>query len=128
MKLFEHMDYLGDACLRILAKEYQPENPDDWNQKFGRNQFLAELYISVLGENLPKDAPNFKSKIGQGITHYRASHVEAWLGTAFEKGGMNEVKLYWDRLIKMWAVWRKKVVSEHLSSIDATVLEAGIVE
>ncbi len=128
MKAFGQIDFVGDACIRILAKHYQPNNPDSWNSRFGKNIFLAELYRSVMGDIRPPKLKYTSKK--EKTTHLRASHVEAWLGTAFEQSGIEEVIMLWERLIGLWRVWkaqdlRNKLIVQ-LVDVENTAAMASI--
>ena len=124
MKAFGQMDYLGDTCIRLLAMEYKPHNPHKWAMRFGKNSFLAQIYIAVAGSAPPTKLPHTPK--GEKIEHLRASHVEAWLGTAYESGGIDAVKMYWQRLIKLWVTDQRKTVENHKRGLIITAGKAGV--
>jgi len=99
MKAFKQMDYLGDACIKLLALEYRPNDPKSWEQHYGRNSFLAKIYRAINGHNLPKKPKDYSSPSKQYKKHLRASFVEVWLGEAYTSGGIDELKICWENLM-----------------------------
>lgn len=125
MKAFGQMDYLGDTCIRLLAMEYKPHSPHSWAMQFGKNSFLSQVYIAVAGTKNPPALSHTPKK--EKIDHLRASHVEAWLGTAYESGGIEAVKAYWERLIKLWVKSQELAVEKHKSDLIHIAAKAGVV-
>lgn len=89
-------DFIGDAVLRVIAFHYNKKHPQHWLNRWGSNRTLSQMYEIMTGTHRMKNI-----KRGKYARHTRASQVEAWLGKAYQEGGVEVAILYWERLLRI---------------------------
>lgn len=118
LESFKDLDYLGDTVLRFLAFKKRPEDPNKWIMRFGKNEYLAKLFTSVMGDDITLIKPDGKSifvsskkvpkmKKESRMIHLRASFVEYWLGLVYLESGFEGAEAFWDRINQVH-VWQKE--------------------
>ena len=113
MYTFNHLDYLGDAILRIIAIEIGISKVNTW--KWHTNKEQAKLYdaIFLLALNgQKKDGRRMVKSLHDGTkrtiksksisnAHQKASYIEAWIGEEYIRNGLDAAKELFFRMLEV---------------------------
>lgn len=112
MHKFNHLDYAGDAILKLIAFELGIKAVQEW--KWHKNKELAKLYDAIfLKLSVGMDRRRLrmsKSLHAEQIlieyarvnsNHGKASYVEAWLGEEYLRNGLESAKQLFTRMLEI---------------------------
>jgi len=101
MQAYQQLDYVGDAVLRMIAYEFQPENPSEF--PWHRNDKLAKIYDVIYEDRNPLDISkkHHDKRFLKKSKHGKASYVERFLGECYLEGGIAYAQAVFERMLRL---------------------------